>query len=262
MKLNWNRAKFITFCFIKYLFSFIIFSTRAHKLSFLISSPQCTLITSWRIKSFLLAGVCVHDMQSRGAAQIPLKIIAIRINICLRSSLLSVPRLIEQQIASLGRLLMACNVRCESIEVFDRWRVDFIHQVVVEEKPKAMRLHDGDVMPAVGVAAAVNHHSHKIVHPVGVDCIVGLKQETNSLASDASKIKFDSPCWTDATRAETQRDGILWCDDCTAPCTWTSSTAAPGSLATSSPSSVFAPLDSCNSYRTWTCYHCIASLCC
>ena len=54
-----------------------------------------------------------------------------------------VPGLVEKDVSSLWRLLYVC---CQPIEVFDCGGVDFVHNVVVEDEPESMGLHDWDVM--------------------------------------------------------------------------------------------------------------------
>ena len=44
--------------------------------------------------------------------------------------------------------------------------VTYIHHVVVEEQPEAVRLDDGDVVAAVGPGAAVDDHGHQVIQPV------------------------------------------------------------------------------------------------
>lgn len=72
-------------------------------------------------------------------------------------SLLGVTRLVEEKIAGFRWFL---DVWCQPIEVFDGGCIDLVHHIVIEQQPEAMRLYDTDVMPAVGVGATVNDHSH------------------------------------------------------------------------------------------------------
>jgi hypothetical protein len=58
----------------------------------------------------------------------------------------------------------------------------YIDDVVVENEPEAGRFDDGDVVAAVGARPAVDDDGHEVVHPVGVDGVIGLKKWDNVLA--------------------------------------------------------------------------------
>ena len=54
-----------------------------------------------------------------------------------------VPWLVEKDIARLRRLL---DIGRQPVKVFDGGRVDLVHDVVVEDQPEAVRLHNWDVV--------------------------------------------------------------------------------------------------------------------
>ena len=66
-----------------------------------------------------------------------------------------VPGLVEKDVSSLWRLLYVC---CQPVEVFDCGGVDFVHDVVVEDEPESMGLHDWDVMASEKTKSLQNAH--------------------------------------------------------------------------------------------------------
>ncbi len=68
-----------------------------------------------------------------------------------------------------------------------------VHDVVVKDEPESARLDDGDVVSAVGSRPAVDDHGHQVVHPVGVDGVVGGVEEPELEREDHPVGDLDVP---------------------------------------------------------------------
>ena len=67
------------------------------------------------------------------------------------------------------------------ITKFTTVTVSYIYDIIIEEDPYVFTLDNTDVVSPVEAASNVDDNRHKVIHPVGVVCIIRLATQIKRL---------------------------------------------------------------------------------
>lgn len=93
----------------------------------------------------------------------------------------SVSGLVEEDVP---RLRILGDVRRQAVELLNCLGINFLHNVVIKQKPEAVALHYGDVVATIWATAAVHHHGHQVVHAIGVGGVARGVEESQLQGED------------------------------------------------------------------------------